>query len=112
MAFAADAAPAKCQAVDLELALGIDVSGSIDDEEALLQRNVYIKAFRCSEIVKAIRSGFLRRIAVMYYEWAGFGHARVVADWMVISDRQSAYACAARLASSQRLYVSRFCGLE
>jgi hypothetical protein len=25
--------------VDLELALGIDVSGSVDDEEAVLQRN-------------------------------------------------------------------------
>jgi hypothetical protein len=32
--------------VDLELALGIDVSGSVDDEEAVLQRNGYIAAFR------------------------------------------------------------------
>ena len=32
--------------VDMELALGIDVSGSIDAEEARLQREGYIAAFR------------------------------------------------------------------
>ena len=32
--------------VDLELALAVDVSRSVDDEEAALQRSGYIKAFR------------------------------------------------------------------
>jgi len=37
---------AAAEKVDLELALGADVSGSVDDEEAALQRQGYIQAFR------------------------------------------------------------------
>lgn len=83
--------------VDLELALAVDVSGSIDEDEAALQRAGYIAAFRDPGIVKAIRSGMLRRIAVAYYEWAGFGHMKIIADWTVIHDAASARAFAARL---------------
>ena len=54
------------QSVDLELALGIDVSGSVDDEEAMLQRQGYIAAFRDPEIIHAIETGFLGRIAVAH----------------------------------------------
>lgn len=92
------AAPgAKMQEVDLELLLGIDVSGSIDDDEAELQRAGYIAAFRHPVVLKAIRSGILGRIAVAYIEWAGFGHKKVIAGWSVIHDRRSAEAFAARL---------------
>ena len=83
--------------VDLELALAVDVSGSIDEDEAALQRAGYIAAFRDPGIIKAIRSGMLRRIAVAYYEWAGFGHMKIIADWTVIHDLASAHAFAARL---------------
>ncbi len=84
-------------AVDLELALAIDVSGSIDDEEANLQRAGYIAAFRNPRVIEAIRHGILGRIAVAYYEWAGFGHNKMIADWTVIHDRASALAFADRL---------------
>jgi len=83
--------------VDLELALGIDVSGSVDEEEAMLQRNGYIAAFRHPSVIDAIRSGPLGRIAVTYYEWAGFGHMKTVAPWTVISDKASANAFASLL---------------
>ena len=43
---AGTAAAAKKLPVDLELALGVDVSGSVDEVEAELQRNGYIAAFR------------------------------------------------------------------
>lgn len=43
--------------VDLELALGVDVSGSVDEEEAMLQRNGYINAFRHPAILEAIQRG-------------------------------------------------------
>ncbi len=84
-------------AVDLELALAIDVSGSIDDEEANLQRAGYIAAFRNPRVIEAIRHGILGRIAVAYYEWAGYGHNKMIADWTVIHDRVSALAFADRL---------------
>lgn len=83
--------------VDLELLLGVDVSGSIDDEEAKLQRDGYIAAFRHPMIADAIRSGFLGRIAVSYYEWAGFGHMKIIAGWTLIEDRESALAFAGKL---------------
>ncbi len=84
-------------AVDLELALAIDVSGSIDDEEANLQRAGYIAAFRNPRVIEAIRHGILGRIAVAYYEWAGYGHNKMIADWTVIHDRASARAFVERL---------------
>ena len=99
-------APAK-QPVDLELALGVDVSGSIDEDEARLQREGYIAAFRHPKIVKAIRSGFLRRIAFLYYEWAGFGHAKVIADWTVIHDKAGALAFARNLMAPEPETASR-----
>src|SRR5690242_6196495 len=56
--------------VDLALALAIDISGSIDPEEARLQRQGYVQAFRDPVIVKAILSGGNGRIGVAYFEWS------------------------------------------
>ncbi len=83
--------------VDLELILAIDVSGSIDEEEAMLQRQGYIAAFRHPRVVDAIRRGSIGRIAVSYYEWAGFGHIKVINDWTLIEDKESAQAFADKL---------------
>jgi hypothetical protein len=88
---------AAAQSVDLELILAVDVSGSIDDEEAMLQRQGYIAAFRHPRVADAIRHGSLGRIAVAYYEWAGFGHVKIIADWTLIDDKASAEAFADRL---------------
>lgn len=87
------------QNVDLELVLAVDVSGSIDEEEARLQRNGYVSAFRSPEVINAIRSGFKKRIAVTYFEWAGFDFQSPTIEWTVIFDEASAHAFAARLAS-------------
>lgn len=103
------AAPAQAQdvKVDLELALGVDVSGSVDFEEAKLQRNGYIKAFRHPAILEAIQRGPLGRIAVSYYEWAGYGHMKIIAPWMVIHDQKSAEAFAAKLQEEEPETASR-----
>lgn len=82
------------QYVDLELALAVDVSGSVDPEEALLQREGYIAAFRDPEVVRAIEGGMLGKIAVAYYEWAGFGHIRHIAPWTLVEDARTANAFA------------------
>ncbi len=80
--------------VDLELVLAIDVSGSIDEQEASLQRTGYIAAFQDGRVIEAIRHGILGRIAVAYYEWAGYGYNKMIAGWTVIHDRASARAFA------------------
>lgn len=80
--------------VDLELALAIDVSGSVDFEEARLQREGYIAAFRNPRVIRAIRGGPYGRIAVLYYEWAGFGHMRVIVPWTLVDSEQASFAVA------------------
>lgn len=85
-------------AVDLELILAVDVSRSIDVEEARFQREGYIAALLNPAVIRAIHSGYLGRIAATYIEWAGFGHNKVIVDWSVIEGEASARAFAAKLA--------------
>ena len=92
------AAPGAEEAVDLELVLAIDVSRSVDTLEAQLQRQGYVAAFLNPLVMDAVSSGFLRRIAVMYFEWAGYGHTKIIVDWTLIDGEASARAFAAKLA--------------
>ena len=57
--------------VDLQLVLAVDVSRSIDEVEAELQRRGYIEALTSDRVIDAILSGEHRRIAICYTEWAG-----------------------------------------
>ena len=77
------------ESVDLELILAVDVSGSIDPEEARLQREGYISAFGDPRVMEAIKQGYNGRIAVLYFEWAGLGYNRLLADWTIIHDADS-----------------------
>lgn len=76
--------------VDLELVLAVDVSRSMDLEEQQLQRNGYIEAFQHPEVIQAIQSGSLGRIAVTYFEWAGAGFQSPVAPWTLIANASDA----------------------
>ena len=70
--------------VALQLVLAVDVSRSIDEVEAELQRRGYIEALTNDRVIDAILSGENRRIAVCYTEWAGTHYQVVVLDWGVI----------------------------
>ena len=72
------------QQVDLQLVLAVDVSRSIDEVEAELQRRGYIEALTNDRVVDAILSGENKRIAICYTEWAGTHFQVVVIDWTVI----------------------------
>ena len=65
--------------VDLELVLAVDVSESIDADEARVQRLGYVAALRDPLVLAAIRSGRLGRIAVTYFEWSDHGRQQPVA---------------------------------
>jgi hypothetical protein len=75
--------------IDLALALGIDISGSIDPEEAKLQRQGYVMAFRDPVIVKAILGGPNGRIAVAYYEWSDSWMQKLLIDWTLLDSEQA-----------------------
>ena len=70
--------------VDLELILMADGSGSIDDEEFLLQRRGYARALRDPRVIDAIRYGPLGRIALSYVEWSGPSLHVPIVPWTMI----------------------------
>ncbi len=86
------------QPVDLELVLAVDVSGSIDPEEARLQRDGYVAALTDPDVIEAITSGILGRVAMTYIEWAGEEYTTTIADWTMVHDEASVRAFAARVA--------------
>lgn len=90
---------AKEVAVDLELVLAVDISGSIDEEEARLQREGYVGAILHPEVMAAIKSGMLQRIAVTYVEWAG-RYQNTLIGWSLIEDETSAMAFAGKLSEA------------
>jgi Protein of unknown function (DUF1194) len=94
------AASAQELEVDLELVLAVDISGSVDEVEARLQREGYIAAMRHPEVLEAIQSGMHGRIAVSYVEWAGDHYQRTMLEWTVIEDAASASEFADALAET------------
>lgn len=98
---------AHAEAVDLELVLAIDVSYSVDAEEARLQRQGYFDALVHPRVLQAIASGPNRAIAVAYMEWAGNWHNKIVAGWTVIRDRASAEAFVTRISAVPPQSASR-----
>ena len=95
--------PASAVPVDVELVLAIDVSRSVDDEEAALQRDGYIRALNDPRVIRAIQGGPHRAISVAYVEWAAYNYQKTVIDWTVIKDPASAKAFTDELARAPRL---------
>ena len=105
-ALAASAWPsvAFAASVDLALVLAADTSQSIDDREAALERQGVAAAFRSPELLRAISSGALGRIAVLYMDWSGGPNNRIVVNWRTIGDKAGADAFAAALLKAPRTY--------
>jgi Protein of unknown function (DUF1194) len=88
--------------VDLELVITTDVSYSVDDMEARMQREGAVTAFRSKEVVEAIKSGSLGKIAVAYIDFSNANASRVVVDWQVVHDQASAEAFADAIAVARK----------
>ena len=84
--------------VDVALVLAIDISGSIDPDEARLQRQGYVDAFTDPVIVKAILSGNHGRIAVAYFEWSDSWVQKLLIDWTLLDSKEAIADFTARLA--------------
>ena len=85
--------------VDLELVLAVDISRSMDFDEQALQRAGYVAAFRHPEVIAAIGSGLIGRIAVTYLEWAGTGTQLHRVPWTLVDGGDSAHAFADAMAA-------------
>ena len=91
--------------VDLLLVLVADISRSMDEVKFQLQRSGYMAAFSDSRVIEAIRSGPNGRIAVAFVEWSGPLSQRIVIDWMVISDNETARLFGDHLVEASRAFA-------
>lgn len=99
---------ASATAVALELALLVDVSGSVDSSEYALQRDGYKNAFMNATLQANIAS-LTGGIAVTYIEWSGGGQQVTRVGWTHITDAASANSFAAAVGALQ--YANSFGGL-
>ena len=86
--------------VDMALAMAIDISGSVDPDEARLQRQGYVDAFRDPVIVKAILGGNHGRVAVAYYEWSDSWVQKLLIDWTLLDSETAIADFTSRLAAA------------
>lgn len=92
--------------VDVALVLAVDVSRSIDEDEARLQREGYCKAVTDPRVVAAVRGGMIGSIALAYVEWAGAEYQRLVIPWTQIASQSDADAWADALDRAPRQSLS------
>ena len=92
--------------VDVLLVLAVDVSRSIDEDEARLQREGYRNAVSDPRVVDAIRRGMIGAIGLAYVEWAGFEFQRLVLPWTRIASQADADGWSSALAEAPRTSLS------
>jgi Protein of unknown function (DUF1194) len=101
------ALPARAQtAVDLQLVLAVDASGSVNQTRFVLQQQGYADAFRNPKVLNAIHSGPLQAIAVTLFQWTGPRLQVHTVPWMVVRDEASAHAFAAAIEGAPRALFS------
>lgn len=93
-----DVPPSEEVAVDLSLVLATDVSSSIDDDEALLQREGYRAALTDPAVLNLVAAGPHAAIGVAYVEWSGLAFQRLLLPWTMIASAADAAAWSAALA--------------
>jgi len=89
--------------VSLELALLVDVSGSVNSTEYALQKTGYVDAFNNASIQTAIAS-LTGGIAVTYIEWSGSSQQVQKVGWTHLTDAASASAFASSINSVSRTF--------
>ena len=76
-------------AVDLQLALMVDASGSVNQYRFELQKRGYVDAFRNPKVLSAILGGRTQSIAVSMVQWTGPFLQVQVLPWTLIKDEAS-----------------------
>ncbi|MEM1077528.1 MAG: DUF1194 domain-containing protein [Pseudomonadota bacterium] len=79
------------------LALGLDVSASVDAHEYTLQREGLANALLSPPVVDAFETMPEIPVALMVYEWSGFRSQSVVQPWVKVRSRADLVAVATQL---------------
>lgn len=93
--------------VDLLLVLAADVSRSVDDKEFKLQREGFAAAILDPRVLRAMTSGPIGRIAVIFVEWASAFEQAVIVDWTVIASESDAQGVSERIRAAPRSFWGR-----
>jgi hypothetical protein len=85
------------------LAVGLDVSASVDQLDYVLQAEGMARALVAPAVVEA----FLAPgdpVALAVFEWSGTGYQRVIQPWVLVSEAAVLEAVAARVAGHRRMH--------
>ena len=85
------------------LALGVDVSGSVDSREYRLQLDGIAAALTAPDVRGVLMGMPEAPVALAVYEWSSADFQRVLVDWTVIRDAAALDAIAARLRATKRM---------
>src|SRR3954463_14500535 len=99
--FAAAPAPAQTT-VDLNLALMVDASGSVNQTRFELQKRGYVAALRNPRVLQAIMGGRTQSIAIALVQWTGPFLQRQVLPWTQLKDEASIKSAAAIIEQTPR----------
>jgi hypothetical protein len=104
--------PAAATNVDVELAIAVDVSYSMDPDEQALQREGYIIGLTSPEFLNALQQGMHGKIAITYFEWSGATDQRIVVPWRLIDGPATAKAFVDEVAAApyRRAYRTSISG--
>lgn len=89
--------------IDLELALLVDVSSSVNDEEYRLQARGLAAAFRDPTVRDALARVARRGVAVAVIQWANHANQRTAIDWMLLRGDTEIEQLAVRIETMVRL---------
>jgi len=89
-------------AVDLQLALMVDASGSVNQYRFELQKRGYVAALRNPRILGAILGGRTQSIAISMAQWTGPFLQVVVLPWTQLKDEASVMSAAAIVEKTPR----------
>ena len=93
--------------VDVELALAVDVSYSMDMDELAVQREGYAQAIVSKEFLQALKSLPNGKISITYFEWAASSDQKIIIPWRVIDGPETADAVAEEILKAPIRRASR-----
>lgn len=99
-------AHAQPEPVDVALVLAVDVSRSVDDDEARLQREGYRQAVMSPAVLRGIEGGMTGAIALTYVEWAGWQFQTQTIPWTRIGGARDAAGFADAIAAMPRVSLN------
>ena len=100
--FIAGSVSAQSGACRQALALGLDVSSSVDRDEYRLQVDGLAAALTAPTVATRILEGPDTPISLFVFEWSGPGMQRTIVDWTSITDRPTLEAIAGTIRSQDR----------